>query len=212
MTLDQRHISIVLSEKVDKNLTRLAKAAGQKKSDFALALFLAAYAARCGETGDAQLEAAVSDGGVASRNEASARDMAREAFAKLSEAEARIAQQERELIGFRNTSHRRRELEQEATLLRREKQALEAQVELKTEEAGRGHRALQGLMAELEEARLLPPPVRTDDLVLAIIMAWGGGLSSADIADRCGLHESTVERTLSTWRSELADRERQVAA
>lgn len=225
MTAQPRHITILVTEKVDKRLTEMAKGADQKKADLASTLFLAAYAARCGGSGDEELEARVNTAVEAQGSAAPDAEMEL-ARARVAELERMVAEQKRaiaeltrEVTDLRNTSHRRKELEQElreeratAAGVRQAHTNVLAERDRLRDDVERGSRTLQGLMAELEEARCAPPPLRLDDLVLAIIMAAGAGLTPATIAERCGLREFKVEHTLDLWRAELAMRAEKVAA
>jgi len=54
-----RPVTIIVSELVYARLEVMARKAGRSTSAYAAELFQAAYAARCGPTGDAALDAAV---------------------------------------------------------------------------------------------------------------------------------------------------------
>ncbi len=56
----KKYLNVAVNAKVYDRVQALAKAAGMPAGTFATLLFEAAYAARCGETGDVALDTAVS--------------------------------------------------------------------------------------------------------------------------------------------------------
>lgn len=59
LSAQQRQINMSVPARVHQKLAEMAKSAGQSTSGYATTLFMAAYTARCKETGDRDLDDAV---------------------------------------------------------------------------------------------------------------------------------------------------------